>query len=597
MRAKMKYAVVVFLCVVLSSLQCASPPRQQPSAAVATDSLVVASHPIAADIGLRILNEGGNAVDAAVAAGLALGVVDQFNSGIGGGGFIVIRMAGGAIYAVDGRETAPAAAQRDMFIRDGKARSELSTRGPLAVGVPGILAAYDKALELAGMRELGELIEPSIPVAEDGFELDEGYIQRYAEAVALLREDPASARIYFDSEGNPLRAGDILRQPDLASTYRNIRDGGSANFYHGEFAQRLADYMEKCGGLITRKDMASYSARVREPIIGSYRDCEIVGMAPPSSGGIHVLQLLNMVEASGVLEGKNEWDSESIYWVSRFMSKAFEDRAAHLGDPDFYPVPVERLISKVYAEGCVREIYGHRLPAGARRSNLPGESKPSEALRTASLGTALCERMSPRQPASLDPAVLTSHTTNLCVVDRWGNAVAINQTVNLTYGAKITLPGTGVILNNEMDDFSAQPGVPNAFGLIGSEANSIAPGKRPLSSMAPTIVVRDGRPILVAGGAGGPVIITAVFETIVNVLDFEMELPAALSEPRFHHQYKPDVLIVEDGIPFWSRAHLFLKTRKPVVRSSTAVNDTLGRINAIAWDEHKQAYMGAPDPR
>jgi gamma-glutamyltranspeptidase/glutathione hydrolase len=569
MKSMLKYRLLTILFIFLVTATCASLPIHEAAPAAGQNGVVVASHPIAANIGLKILEDGGNAVDAAVATGLALGVVDQFNSGIGGGGFILIRMADGTIYTIDGRETAPAAASRDMYIRDGKYDSNMSKVGPPAVGVPGILAAYEKALELAGTRQLAALIEPSIAVAEQGFELDEDYIGRYKDVVSDLSLDPASARIYFHSGGTPLQAGDVLKQPDLARTYRNIRDGGISYFYRGEFAAALADYMKENGGQITREDMSGYAAVVREPVIGTYRGCEIIGMAPPSSGGVHVLQLLNMVEASGVLVGKSGWDTVSMYWASRFMSKAFEDRAAFLGDPDFYPVPVERLVSREYAEKCVREIYGK--PAGSDASQ--------------------------ERTAAISPAGLNSHTTNLCVIDKWGNAVAINQTVNLTYGSKITLPGTGVILNNEMDDFSAQPGAPNAFGLIGSEANSIAPGKRPLSSMAPTIVVKDGRPILILGGAGGPVIITAVFETVVDVLNFGMELEQAQTQPRFHHQYKPNVIVVEDEVPMLSRIGLFLRTRHPVVRSSGVIHDRLGRVNAIAWSEKEQAYTGVADPR
>jgi gamma-glutamyltranspeptidase/glutathione hydrolase len=609
MNVILKYRLSAILLILLLTATCVSLPVHMAAPATGQNGMVVASHPIAANIGLRVLEDGGNAIDAAVATGLALGVVDQFNSGIGGGGFIIIRMADGTVYTIDGRETASGAASRNMYIRDGKCDSDLSKIGPLAVGVPGILAAYEKALELAGTREIAALIEPSIAVAEQGFELDQDYIGRYEDAVPQLLLNSESAKIYFDQDRTQLQAGDVLRQPDLGRTYRNIRDIGTSYFYRGEFAAALADFMKETGGLITREDMENYRALAREPIIGTYRGCEIVGMAPPSSGGVHILQLLNMVEASGVLEGKSGWDTESMYWVSRFMNKAFEDRAAYLGDADFYPVPVERLTSKEYAEECVHEIYGqadsepsHEQTAavasafcyGDRRHSMPSTGSGRKWSQSPSLEGA---GLSPQQLSIATSAGLNSHTTNLCVIDRWGNAVVINQTVNLTYGSKITLPGTGVILNNEMDDFSAQPGAPNAFGLIGSEANCIAPGKRPLSSMAPTIVVRDGKPVLILGGAGGPVIITAVFETIVDVLNFGMHLEEAQAQPRFHHQYKPNVLIVEDEVPLLSRIGLFLRTRHPVVRSSGVIHDRLGRVNAIAWSGREGAYVGVADPR
>lgn len=563
MRTLSRFHVLLALLATMLAA-CASLEPLKPTHARGTRGLVVASHQIASDIGLNVLKSGGNAVDAAVATGLALGVVDQFNSGIGGGGFIIIRMADGTIHAIDARETAPAAATRDMYLRDGEYDPTLSTVGPLAVAVPGIVAGYDKALELAGTRTLAQLIGPSILVAREGFELDEYYISRYSEAIEELKKDPASAKIYLHPDGSPLHPGDILRQPDLADTYAMLSQGGLDYFYRGEFARRLAHYMKEHGGIITADDMAGYSVRMRQPIVGRYRDYEIIGMSPPSSGGVHVLQLLNMLEASDILEGKTAWDTTSIHRTSLFMAKAFEDRALHLGDPDFYPVPVERLTSKEYAEAAVRAIM---------------DNKTSAALAPAGVTLA------------------PGHTTNFCVIDRWGNAVSVNQTVNLTYGAKLTLPETGVILNNEMDDFSAQPGAPNAFGLIGSEANSMAPGKRPLSSMSPTIVTEDGKPILVLGGAGGPAIITAVLETIVGVLDFGMSLDAALSQPRFHHQFKPNVIITEDGVSNWTRLGLFLRSGIPVVRSSRVSPHGLGRVNAIAWSGKERAYVAVPDPR
>jgi len=554
-----RFRLTILPFLLLMAISCASVPHGGTTPVAGAQGVVVASHPIAAEIGLDVLKSGGNAVDAAVATGLALGVVDQFNSGIGGGGFIVIRMADGTIYTIDGRETAPSAATRDMYIRDGEYESDISKLGPQAVGVPGILAAYDKALELAGTKKLSHLIEPSIEVAEDGFELDEYYISRYDEAIEKLKEDPASARIYLRSDGAPLVEGDILKQPDLAGAYRKIADGGPDYFYRGEFAERLAGYMEQNDGLITLVDMAAYTAKVREPIIGTYRDFEIIGMGPPSSGGVHIVQILNMLEQSEVLEGETGWNLGAIFRTSGYMRKAFEDRAIYLGDIDFYSVPIDCLTSKDYAKACAETAEYCEKPAALEK---------------------------------LEADSISGHTTNLCVIDRWGNAVAVNQTVNLTYGAKITLPGTGVILNNEMDDFSAQPGMPNAFGLVGSEANSIAPGKRPLSSMSPTIVVKDGKPVLVLGGAGGPTIITGVLQVIVNVLDFGDELATAQARPRFHHQFKPDVILVEKGMAVSTRLGLLMFKGRP-----TVVWDPLGKINAIAWSEKEQAYVGSPDPR
>ena len=521
---------------------------------------VVSAHPIATKIGMEVLLDGGNAVDAAVAVGFAMGVVDQFHSGIGGGGFIVIRMADGTIHTIDGRETAPAAATRDMYLRNGEFDPSLSQEGVLAVGVPGIVAAYEEALDLVGTKALAEVIQPSIPVARDGFKLDKPYANVIQETAEKLKTDPASAAIYLHKDGSPLAAGEILRQPDLAATYEKIAAGGADYFYRGEFAEQLADYMKANDGLITAADMTGYTVRHREPIVGNYRDYEVIGMAPPSSGGVHVLQILNMLEASGVLEGKSGWDSESVYLTARFMSQAFEDRSLHLGDGDFYNVPVDLLASQAYADSVVKVIMSENTATVPQTGATRFEWSPGS-------------------------------TTNFCVVDKWGNTVAVNQTVNLWFGSKLTLPGTGVVLNDEMDDFSAQPGMPNAFGLIGGEANSIAPGKRPLSSMSPTIVVKDGKPVLLLGGAGGSRIITAVLQVIVNVVDFGMTIEKALEHPRFHHQFKPNILFTESGFPE------SLSDNQNSGSYEVVESGYLGRVQAIGWNEKAQRYEAGPDPR
>ena len=521
---------------------------------------VVSAHPIATKIGMEVLLDGGNAVDAAVAVGFAMGVVDQFHSGIGGGGFIVIRMADGTIHTIDGRETAPAAATRDMYLRNGQFDPSLSQDGVLAVGVPGLVAAYAEALELVGTKTLAEVVEPSIPTARDGFKLGIPFAKVIRETAEKLKTDPASAAIYLHKDGSPLAAGEILRQPDLAATYKKIAAGGADYFYRGEFAEQLADYMKANDGLITAADMTGYTVRHREPIVGNYRDYEVIGMAPPSSGGVHVLQILNMLEASGVLEGKSGWDSESVYLTARFMSQAFEDRSLHLGDGDFYNVPVDLLASQAYADSVVKVIMSENTATVPQTGATHFEWSPGS-------------------------------TSNFCVVDKWGNTVAVNQTVNLWFGSKLTLPGTGVVLNDEMDDFSAQPGVPNAFGLMGGEANSIAPGKRPLSSMSPTIIIKDNKPVLLLGGAGGSRIITAVLQLIVNFVDFGMTVETAQEQPRFHHQFKPDILFVEPDFP--TSMSVEQRNRGYEVME----NGYLGRVQAIGWNEKAQRYEAGPDPR
>ena len=527
--------------------------------AIGKNGVVSSVHPLASEVGINILKAGGNAVDAAIATGLALGVVDQANCGLGGGAFIVIRLTDGTVHTLDGREMAPSRAHRDMYIKNGKVDSKLSRRGPLAVGVPGVPAAYLKALELAGTMSLKEVIKPATAIARDGFILDEAYIERYKGAVKNLKKDPGSAEVYFNADGSKLGVEQIFKQPLLADTYDKFGENGLDYFYKGDFAEQVGQFMQKNGGFITKEDMANYRVVERNPIHGTYKDYEVFGMGPPSSGGIHVVQILNMIEASGALDEKSEWDEESIFLVAKFMDKAFKDRAEHLGDADFHPVPIDRLISKDYAQALVNEVKAVTSiePRDERYSLAYGEG----------------------------------HTTNFAVIDKWGNAVAINHTVNLTYGAQVTVPGTGVALNSEMDDFSAQPGVPNAFGLIGAEANSVAAGKRPLSSMSPTIVVKDGKPVVILGGAGGPRIITAVLHTILGVLDFDLSVGAALSLPRFHHQYRPEVLFVESHMPDEHKAAMTGRGYKVMDWGG------LGTVRAIAWSEKHQAYVGAADPR
>ncbi len=527
--------------------------------AVGKNGVVSSVHPIASQVGIDVLKNGGNAIDAAIATGLALGVVDQANCGLGGGAFIVMRLADGTVHTIDGREMAPAGAHRDMYIRDGKADSDLSQIGPLAVGVPGVPAAYMKALELGGTIPLSELIKPATDIARDGFILDDAYVDRYKGATEQLKSDPGSAEVYFHEDGSELETGELFKQPLLADTYEKFGAGGLDYFYRGEFAQQVDQFMSETGGLITTDDMANYRVVEREPITGSYKGYEVYGMGPPSSGGVHLVQILNMIEASGTLDGKTDWDEESVFLTSKFMDKAFADRAEHLGDADFYPVPVEKLISKSYAQSLVDEVK-NVIAVGPRDE---------------------------RYALAYGPG----HTTNFAVVDSWGNAVAINHTVNLTYGAQVTVPGTGVALNSEMDDFSAQPGVPNAFGLIGAEANAIEPGKRPLSSMSPTIVVKDGKPVMMLGGAGGPRIITAVLHTVLGVLDFDLSVGKALALPRFHHQYRPEALFVESHMPRRHKKAMKRKGYRVVVR------DGLGTVRAIAWSEELQAYVGVADPR
>ena len=522
-----------------------------------TNSVVSSIHPLASEIGLNILNQNGNAIDAAIGTGLALGVLDQFNSGLGGGAFILIRLSNGEIFSIDGREKAPSKATQNMYNIDGKTNLYYSQNGPLSVGVPGLPAAYVKALNLAGTKTLKELIKPSINIAKKGFILDDDYIRRYKINIEELKKDSSSRKIYFNSKGKEFKQGDIFIQNDLSMTYEKFGKNGIDYFYKGEFANKLVKLMKEREGLITHDDMKNYKAIQREPIEGTYRNYNVYGMGPPSSGGINVLQMLNMIEISGILNGKKELDKESIYYISLIMSEVFESRSNDLGDPDFKNINIKNLISKSYAQKKLLDIQ-------LREKKVKNNSNQN---------------------------FNSGHTTNLCVIDKWGNVVVINQTVNHTFGSKVTVPGTGVILNNEMDDFSIESGLPNAFGLTGGEINSIEGNKRPLSSMSPTIITKNDKPIIILGGAGGPRIITSVLQSIINIIDFDLSVENAISKPRFHQQFIPDAIYIEKG--FSNEIINYLEEKDYEIIEK----EKLGIVNIIAWDSTKNIYTGASDVR
>lgn len=490
--------------------------------AFAENRCVVASvNPLATDAGLAAYAAGGNALDAAVATALTLGVVDNFNSGIGGGCFILVRRPNGELLAIDGREMAPAAASRDMYLRNGKADPELSTTGPLAVAVPGALAAYDLALDKCGNKSLADLISPAADIAEKGFPLDRIYAERLKKTTYALSKFDESRRTLLKADGLPYHEGEILRQPDLATSYRRVAQHGIDWFYKGEFAQKVGQWMADNGGILTAADFAAYQPVERESLMTTYRDFTIVGFPPPSSGGIHVAQILNIIEPFDVA-GEFERDSvRGTHLMIEAMKLAFADRAYWLGDSDFVKVP-QGLVDKEYAKTLGRRI----------------------VLSKASIVVAHGE------PPQAEQNVFKKHTTHITAADSEGYWVAITATVNTSFGSKVIVPGTGIILNNEMDDFSSQPGVPNAFGLVGAENNSIAPGKRPLSSMSPTIVLdANDQPILTVGAAGGPKIITQVVQAIVRTIDLNEDLNDAIAAPRVHHQWEPNSVLVESAVP------------------------------------------------
>ncbi len=530
------------------------------AAATGSRGMVASVHPLATQIGVEVLKNGGNAIDAAVAVGLALGVVDGHNSGIGGGAFILVRRANGEIVALDGREMAPATASRDMYLRNGKADTALSQTGALASGVPGALAVYDEALRLMGRKKLAELIEPSARIADEGFALSEGYVRRIRSVAESLAKFPASRALLLKPDGTALDAGTVLRQPDLARSYRAIGREGIGWFYRGEYARAVEAWMRAHGGILTAGDFAGYEVKRRQPIVSTYRGHTIVGFGPPSSGGVHVAQILNMLETFDVKALGA--DGERQHVIAEAMKLAFADRAHWLGDPDFAQVP-RGLLEKSYARALAAKIDRRRAIAVA------GHGVPPDA----------------------DPRFFEKHTTHFSVADAEGNWVACTQTVNTAFGSKVIVPGTGIILNNEMDDFSVEPGVPNAFKLIGAEANAIAPKKRPLSSMSPTIVLRDGQPVLALGAAGGPTIITQVLLNLVAILDLGMTVDAAIKQPRIHQQWRPDELRIEQALPASVRAALTARGHTLAEVNSMGVSQIVGRA------PDGRGFVGVGDPR
>jgi gamma-glutamyltranspeptidase/glutathione hydrolase len=523
-----------------------------------TNGIVASAHPLATAAGLNVLKSGGNAIDAAVAVGFTLGVVDSHNSGIGGGCFMLIRLANGKFVAIDGREMAPSAATRDMFLRDGKGDTALSQTGPLASGVPGEVAAFDHAVKKHGKKKLKDLILPAADIAESGFAVTPGFVSRL-QAVAPDLAKFEAARAIFLPDGKPPKAGDILKQADLAKTYRAIAKGGSDWFYRGDFAKATWKWMKANGGIMTAADFKKYRIVLREPVRTTYHGREIVSFAPPSSGGVHVVQMLNILETFPL-----QMFDEPTRWhlIAETMKLAFADRAHWLGDPDYAKVP-RGLVSKDYAATLAKKINSQRASEVKQHGLPPGWERD----------------------------LFEKHTTHWSVADAEGNWVACTATINTSYGSKVVIPGTGVVLNNEMDDFSVQPGVANAFGLVGAEANAVAPGKRPLSSMSPTIVLQDGQPIIAIGAAGGPKIISAVLVQLVAMLDLGKTPAEAIALPRLHQQWSPDELMVEKALPAEIKAAL--EQRGHAVKELNA----LSVAHTVARSTDGKTFVGAADPR
>jgi len=533
-----------------------------PKAEVSERGMVASRSAWASQVGAEILDQGGNAIDAAVAVGFALAVTYPSAGNLAGGGFMVIHLNDGTVITNDHREKAPGAATKDMFLdASGEVVKGLSTKSHLAVGVPGSVAGLLSVLERYGTMDRKQVIQPAIDLAANGILLD----RDLAEAFARRQKDFApyeASRAVFSKDGELYEIGDRWVQSDLAQTLIRIRDGGRDGFYKGRTADLLVAEMQSGNGLITHQDLEDYEPRWREAIRGTYKGYEIISMPPPSSGGILLVQMLNMLEDYD-LGNMGFGSSEAIHLMIEAERRAYADRAQHLGDADFYSVPVTQLTSKAYA----KKRFADFNPSKASLSeNIESGKVPYESLET----------------------------THASIMDGMGNAVSYTTTLNLSYGTKIVARGTGMLLNNEMDDFSAKENAPNFYGLIGRRANSIEPGKRMLSSMTPTIVRKDGKPILVTGSPGGSTIITTTMQVILNVIEHKMSLSDAVSSPRFHHQWLP-TRVMHERFAFSPDTRRSLQSRGHNELVPLPPRYALGDANSVMQGE--KGIEGMADPR
>ncbi len=534
----------------------------------AEHGMVVTAQHLATKVGVDVLKRGGNAVDAAVAVGYALAVVYPAAGNLGGGGFMTLHLADGRQTFIDFRETAPLAASADMFLDDqGQVIDGLSTQGYRAVAVPGTVAGLELALSRYGSMRRAQLVAPAIELAERGFVLDAGDAQMLESAATALAADPTSAAIFLD-KNEPHARGDTLRQKDLARTLKAIARHGSDGFYRGKVGAALVAASRAGGGLLTAQDLEDYRAIEREPLRCDYRGYEIVSAPPPSSGGVSVCQILRILEGYPLAEFGFH-SAQAVHFQIEAMRHAYIDRNFELGDPAFVDNPVARLLDRDYAAQVRARIQ-------PQQAGVSSELKPGMVRHEG------------------------NNTTHYSIADSAGNAVSVTYTLNDWFGAKVTAAGTGVLLNNEMDDFTAKVGTPNLYGLIQGEANAIAPGKRPLSSMSPTIVTRDGKPVMVLGTPGGSRIITAVLLTLINIIDYGMDLQEAVDAPRFHHQWMPDVTYVENFALSPDTQKLLLKWGHHLVEPQPENHLAAILIGAPALRAKpiaRQRFFGANDPR
>jgi gamma-glutamyltranspeptidase/glutathione hydrolase len=532
------------------------------------NGMVVSTSSYASKVGIDILKKGGNAIDAAVAVGFALAVTYPSAGNIGGGGFMVIHLEDGKNIAIDFREKAPISADKDMYLtEDGEFLPELSQEGATSAGVPGSVAGLIYALNKYGTLPLTEIIQPAIDLAKNGWKLEERDARYFNNNLPGFEKHPSSLNV-FSKDGDAHREGDLFTQPDLAWTLGQIRENGRDGFYKGEVAQMLVKQVSSLGGYITLEDLEKYQPMEREPIKGNYRGYDIVSMSPPSSGGIALVELLNILENHDLAE--DGWGSSRyIHHLVEAMKYVYADRTFHLGDEDFYPVPKEELLSKHYAKTIFDKI-----------KEVKNKAVPSAEITGMDV-SQFYESM---------------ETTHFSVYDFFGNAVSTTTTINSAFGSKIVVEGAGFLLNNEMDDFSGKPGTKNQFGLLGTEANSILPEKRMLSSMTPTIILKDGEPYIIIGSPGGSTIITVVLQVIINCIDFDMNILEAVEKPRVHHQWFPDSIYYEPEA-------LTEYVKKELLGMGYAFIDDgaelriLGIAEGIMIDRVNNIIYGGADPR
>ena len=530
----------------------------------ARNGMVVSSQRIASQVGVEVLKKGGTAVDAAIATGFALAVTLPSAGNIGGGGFILMRTAEGEVTAFDFREKAPAAAHERMFLDEkGEYSAPTNHVGYLSIGVPGTVAGFFLAHERFGTLPMEELLAPAIELAEKGFPVSWRLADRFERLADTFRKYPATAKAFLKEDGEPYQPGEVWKQPDLARTLRRIQQEGRAGFYQGETARLLAAAMKKHGGLITEADLAAYEAKERTPVHGTYRGHDVYSMCPPSSGGVALLEMLNILEGFDLAEA-GFGSALHLHLLAEAMRRAFADRARYIGDPDFnLEMPVERLISKNHARTLRRTI---------------------------SLNQA-----SESSPVLFNDVFESDETTHYSLMDAQGNAVVVTYTLEQGFGSKIVAEGTGFLLNNEMGDFNPQPGRTDETGLIGTQPNLVRPGKRMISSMTPTIVVKDDKPFLLIGTPGGRTIMNTVLQVIVNVIDFKMDIAEALAAPRVHHQWLPDKLRIERFGASPDTARLLEMMGHEVQVWGTSRRQ--GRAMGIMVDPETGLLKGAADPR